>query len=229
MGELSLEVRAEVSEVDNSLSFGSGVPGFRVRRVNTGVRMREGHTLALAGDYRELTLNEKRGIPFLMDSPIIGPLFRRTEERKAESELVFLITPRFVSDVDPTCVPRYGPGQLTESPSDHEFYWNAYNEVPRCNDDCPVNDRFEDPANYGNYRDYPASLEEIKQRKPVETPAGDYAPAQMPEDGMSRNRQGGGMLRGQPIEQPVRYPLPDGGSFSSPVSGGGSPDWPQRN
>ena len=52
-GEMTLEVRAEVSEVDNTLSSTSGVPGFRVRRVNTGVRMRAGHTLALAGDYRE--------------------------------------------------------------------------------------------------------------------------------------------------------------------------------
>ncbi len=218
MGELSLEVRAEVSEVDNSLSFGSGVPGFRVRRVNTGVRMREGHTLALAGDYREELENEKRGIPFLMDSPIIGPLFRRTEERKSESELVFLITPRFVSDVDPTCVPAYGPGQLTESPSDHEFYWNGYNEVPRCNDDCPVNDRFEDPANYGKYRDYPASMEDIKQRRPVEN----QIPPQTPADDLSRSQQGGGLLRGQAIEQPVRYPLSNGGSFSSPIGGSGS-------
>ncbi|MEM9410225.1 MAG: pilus assembly protein N-terminal domain-containing protein, partial [Planctomycetota bacterium] len=47
-GELTLEVRAEVSDVDNSLAFGTGVPGFRVRRVNTGVRMKAGHTLALA-------------------------------------------------------------------------------------------------------------------------------------------------------------------------------------
>lgn len=145
-GELTLEVRAEVSEVDNSLSLGTGVPGFRVRRVNTGVRMREGHTLALAGDYQESTETEKRGIPFLMDSPIWGAMFRRTEETKLETELVFMITPRFISEVDPTQVPRLGPGQLTDSPSRRELYGRGYLEVPRCDDDCPVNDRFDDPT-----------------------------------------------------------------------------------
>ena len=35
-GELTLEVRAEVSEIASDLAGESGVPGFRVRRVNTG-------------------------------------------------------------------------------------------------------------------------------------------------------------------------------------------------
>lgn len=145
-GELTLEVRAEVSEVDSTLSLGTGVPGFRVRRVNTGVRMKEGHTLALAGDYQESNETQKRGIPFLMDSPIWGSLFRRTTDAKLETELVFMITPRFISEVDPTEVPRLGPGQLTESPSRNELYGRGYVEVPKCKDDCPTNNRFDDPA-----------------------------------------------------------------------------------
>ena len=160
-GELTLEVRAEVSEVDNSLSFGSGVPGFRVRRVNTGVRMKAGHTLALAGDYQEATESEKRGIPFLMDSPIWGPLFRRTTSTTSETELVFMITPQFISEVDPTQVPRVGPGQLTVSPSSIEQYVHGYLEVPRCNDDCPVSDRFNDPA--AGYQDYSNVLNQSQQ------------------------------------------------------------------
>ena len=149
-GELTLEVRAEVSEVDNSLSFGSGVPGFRVRRVNTGVRMKAGHTLALAGDYQESTESEKRGIPFLMDSPIWGSMFRRVTDTKSENELVFLITPRFISEVDPSQAPGIGPGQLTDTPSNHEFYFRGYMETPKCNDNCPTNDRFGDSNTQGN-------------------------------------------------------------------------------
>ena len=154
-GEITLEVRAEVSAVDGTLSFGSGVPGFRVRRVNTGVRMKEGHTLALAGDYQESSETAKRGIPFLMDSPIWGSLFRRVEDTQLETELVFMITPRFISEVDPTEVPRLGPGQLTESPSNNELYGRGYVEVPRCTDDCPTRNRFDDPAsqNSPSYHD----------------------------------------------------------------------------
>lgn len=145
-GEMTLEVRAEVSEVANDLSGDTGVPGFRVRRVNTGVRMKAGHTLALAGDFREETEAETSGIPHLMDNRILGPLFRATQETKTETELVFLITPKFVNAVGNECVPRLGPGQLTTSPSDVELYQNGYLEVPVCNEGCPVNDRFDDPS-----------------------------------------------------------------------------------
>jgi pilus assembly protein CpaC len=144
-GQLTLEVRAEVSEIANDLSGDSGVPGFRVRRVNTGVKMKAGHTLALAGDYREKVQTQIRGIPYLMDSPIFGPMFRQVTEERNETELVFLITPRFISEVESNRLPQFGPGQLTDPPSDHELYINGYTEVPRCSDDCPVNDRFDDP------------------------------------------------------------------------------------
>jgi pilus assembly protein CpaC len=156
-GELTLEVRAEVSEVAPDLTNDSGVPGFRVRRVNTGVRMRSGYTLALAGDYKERSEAEKKGIPHLMDSPFFGPAFRRTQDQGSETELVFLITPRFISEVDPCLVPRMGPGQLTDEPSAHEFYHNGYQEVPKCYDNCPTNDRFDDCAS----NQYPAYQQQL--------------------------------------------------------------------
>ena len=140
-GELTLEVRAEVSEVAPDLA-NNGIPGFRVRRVNTGVKMRAGHTLALAGDYREISSTENRGIPGIKHSPFLGPLFRTVSDEVNETELVFLITPRFVSDVEPSQLPVDRPGRLTTSPSNHELYVDGYTEVPRCNDDCPVNDSF---------------------------------------------------------------------------------------
>ncbi len=145
-GEMTLEVRAEVSEVANDLSGTTGVPGFRVRRVNTGVRMRAGHTLALAGDYREEVEAETSGFPALMDSKLLGPIFRATQETKTETELVFLITPKFIDEVGNDKIPRLGLGQMTTSPSDHELYFNGYQEVPRCVEGCPINDRFDDPS-----------------------------------------------------------------------------------
>ncbi len=145
-GEMTLEVRAEVSEVANDLAGDTGVPGFRVRRVNTGVRMKAGYTLALAGDFREETEAETSGIPHLMDNRILGPLFRSTQETKTETELVFLITPKFIDAVENQHLPRLGPGQMTTSPSDSELYLNGYAEVPRCVEGCPLSDRFDDPS-----------------------------------------------------------------------------------
>ena len=156
-GQLTLEVRAEVSEIANDLSGTSGVPGFRVRRVNTGVKMKAGHTLALAGDYREDSQSATRGVPKVMDTPILGSLFRKIEEDANETELVFLITPRFISEVEPHQVPARGPGQLTVNPSDRELFYNGHLEVPRCQDDCPVNNRFDDSYGFHNQQLMPAT------------------------------------------------------------------------
>ena len=149
-GELTLEVRAEVSEVAEDLANSAGTPGFRVRRVNTGVKMRAGHTLALAGDYRESHTGTKQGIPGLMHSPVLGPLFRTVNDTVDEVELVFMITPQFVSDVDPSVAPQLGPGQTTTPPSARQLYIDGYLEVPRCNDDCPVNNGYGTQAGFPN-------------------------------------------------------------------------------
>lgn len=138
-GAMTLEVRAEVSEPSDDLGRDTGLPGFRVSRVNTGVTMRTGHTLALAGHYREKNNNTARGLPKLMDIPGVGTVFRRVQDDFNETELLFLITPNFINDVEACMLPNQMPGQLTQSPSDRELYFNAHSEVPRCNDDCPVN------------------------------------------------------------------------------------------
>ena len=39
---------------------------------------------------------EKKGIPWLHELPLIGPLFGNTEKKKRKTELVVLITPRVV-------------------------------------------------------------------------------------------------------------------------------------
>jgi len=137
-GRMRLELRAEVSEVANDLSSGTGVPGFRVRRINTAVEMSAGNTLALAGDYREEQESQARGIPGLMSHPAIGTIFRRVQDTRNETELVFLVTPRFVSDVEPGMMTNQPPGRLTQSPSDTELYLKGYIEVPSCGDDCNI-------------------------------------------------------------------------------------------
>lgn len=142
-GRLTLEVRAEVSEIDNTISTEDGIPGFRVRRVNTAVDMPVGHTLALAGDYREEVETLKRGAPKLMDHPFWGAAFRRTEEVKTETELVFLLTPRFIDAVEAASLKQAPFGKNSKSPSDRELYANGHTEVPPCpGDGCQVNDGF---------------------------------------------------------------------------------------
>ncbi len=136
-GNIRLEVRPEVSEIDNSQAVqinGVTIPGLRTRWVDTAVEMRAGQTLALAGLIQSKVESENRGFPWLADLPWAGNLFRRVQENQNEIELLVLVRPELVSALDPHQVPPIGPGDSTTTPSDIDFYGRGYLEVPRC---CP--------------------------------------------------------------------------------------------
>lgn len=138
-GRIRLEVRPQVSEIDPTRSVtlnATTVPGLRTRWADTAVEMNAGQTLALAGLIQTQIESQNRGIPWLADLPWIGAAFRRVEEQNNEIELMIIVTPEFVSALDPHEVPPCGPGQTTTSPDDIDFYWRGYLEVPKDCDDC---------------------------------------------------------------------------------------------
>ncbi|MEX0938309.1 MAG: pilus assembly protein N-terminal domain-containing protein [Pirellulales bacterium] len=141
-GNIRLEVRPRVREVDDSLGAfldGTQVPGFRTREVDTAVEMKAGQTLALAGLIQSRTEASSRSVPFLGELPWIGAAFRRVEEEINEVELLILVRPEFVDALDPHEVPPGGPGLDTTSPSDHDLFFRGHIEVPRCclDGSCP--------------------------------------------------------------------------------------------
>lgn len=141
-GRIRLEVRPRVSEIDPTRSVTMNsitVPGLRVREVDTGVEMKAGQTLALAGLVETRVEAERRGVPFVSDVPYIGAAFRRVAERSNDVELLILVTPELVEAMDPEQVPPCGPGTQTASPSDWELYMKGYIEVPRCCETPSVN------------------------------------------------------------------------------------------
>ena len=134
-GMIKLEVRPEITEVDQSLRDPITLtPGFRSRRVDTAVEMRAGQTMALAGLLQTRVDSENTGLPWLADLPWFGVPFRRVQETVNEVELVIMVTPELVSPLEPHEIPGCGPGQSTGSPSDIDLFFRGYNEVPKC---CP--------------------------------------------------------------------------------------------
>lgn len=133
-GIIRLEVRPRVSEPDNTLSVvinGTNVPALKVREVETGVEMRAGQTLAIAGLVQNRLEASNRGLPFLSDLPWIGAAFGRRREQTNEIELLILVTPQLVEAMDPCDVPPGGPGLDTASPTDGQLYGRGHLEVPR--------------------------------------------------------------------------------------------------
>ncbi len=134
-GRVRLEVRPQVSEIDPARSVtinGTTVPGLRTRWVDTGVEMKAGQTLALAGLIQTQIESQNVGLPWLSDLPWLGAAFRRVREQNNEIELLILVTPEFVDALDADDVPPCGPGQLTASPNDTELYFRGYLETPTC-------------------------------------------------------------------------------------------------
>jgi pilus assembly protein CpaC len=132
-GSVRLEVRPRVSEVDPTLGTtinGTSVPGFRVREADTGVEMKFGQTLAIAGLLSQETEHSDRGVPYLMDVPYLGALFRRSHDKVNEIELLILVSPELVEALDPDQVPPCAPGMSSLSPDDCGEYFKGYREVP---------------------------------------------------------------------------------------------------
>ncbi len=132
-GNVRLEVRSEVSEVDDTRSVvisGITVPAIKTSFVDTGVEMKAGQTLVLAGLIQTRIDTIERGLPFLSDLPYIGAAFRSVKEDVSEVELLVMVTPEFAAGMDPHEVPQCGPGMETVSPTNNQLYWGGHLEVP---------------------------------------------------------------------------------------------------
>jgi pilus assembly protein CpaC len=132
-GRIRLEVRPRVSEIDRSLSVvlsGSVVPGFRTRQVDTGVEMRFGQTLAIAGLLQTRVEARKRGVIWLSDLPYLGAPFRRVEDTVNEIELLVMVRPELAEALNCDELPRCGPGESTISPTDWDLTMRAQLESP---------------------------------------------------------------------------------------------------
>ncbi|MEO1618083.1 MAG: pilus assembly protein N-terminal domain-containing protein [Planctomycetota bacterium] len=132
-GRIRLEVRPEVSEVDESRSLIVGetnVPGFSQRYVETAVELQAGQTFAIAGLLQSRTEGRVRSIPLLGELPVLGTLFRNIQEQRNDVELLITVTPELVDAMDPHQVPRGGPGLNSMSPNDRDLYLNGHLEVP---------------------------------------------------------------------------------------------------
>lgn len=136
---LKQTIVAEVSERDFSTAVtlnGTTVPGLTKRTLQTQAVMEFGQTLVIGGLITTRTTAETDKIPVLGELPGVGAAFRRTRYDMAETELLVLITPEYVSGMSPDQVPPGGPGRGTAPPVDRELYWDGVIEVPNYGEPC---------------------------------------------------------------------------------------------
>ncbi len=92
---IKLDLDTEVSALDSASGVGN-VSGFKTRSAKTVVEMRDGQSFAIAGLLQDDFDDSVGQVPWLGDVPILGTLFRSTEFRRRQTELVIIITPHLV-------------------------------------------------------------------------------------------------------------------------------------
>ena len=97
-GLVNMEIRQEVSNV-GAPSFGdTNSPSFTSRETETTVVVRNRESVLIGGIIDERVERSRNGVPFLMDVPVLGRLFRVEQDRRERTELVILITPYVIRD-----------------------------------------------------------------------------------------------------------------------------------
>jgi Flp pilus assembly secretin CpaC len=99
-GDIILTVTPEVSRPDFTNEV-EGVPSFVTRRASTSAKLRNDETLVIGGLMENDRTETVRGIPYLMNIPGIGYIFRDTQYSDSITELMVIVTPHLVAPLPP--------------------------------------------------------------------------------------------------------------------------------
>jgi general secretion pathway protein D len=99
-GLVTLEIAQEVSDAKSTTTGVGGTPTFTVRQAHTSLITADNQTVVLGGLIREDKTITQAGIPGLRKMPLIGPLFGSQGVSKQRTELIVLITPHIISNLE---------------------------------------------------------------------------------------------------------------------------------
>jgi type IV pilus assembly protein PilQ len=95
---ITMDLHPEISELSSQATVQGGVI-ISLQESDTRVIVRDGETAVIGGLIQEVETEIKNGIPVLKDVPVLGGLFRFSNDTKKKRELIIFVTPRIVGDV----------------------------------------------------------------------------------------------------------------------------------
>jgi type IV pilus assembly protein PilQ len=78
-------------------SFGAAIPDELSREAIANVLLRDGETLVIGGIMRDSRSSVEAGVPWIKDVPVLGWLFKQTNQRIDMNELMVFVTPRVIA------------------------------------------------------------------------------------------------------------------------------------
>ncbi len=94
---ITMDVHPEVSDLASQATVQGGII-INTTMADTRVMVNDGETAVIGGLIRSNESSTKRGIPILMDVPLLGNLFRSTSTTKQKRELLIFVTPKILGD-----------------------------------------------------------------------------------------------------------------------------------
>jgi pilus assembly protein CpaC len=101
-GTIRLQVAPEVSALDfaNEVTIdGFAEPAITTRKVNTEIELADGQSFVIGGLLDNTESETFKKIPFLGDIPVLGKLFQSTDQKRANTELIVIVTPEIVAPI----------------------------------------------------------------------------------------------------------------------------------
>ena len=100
-GEVMMTLNPTIEAIIDPGSLANNLaPTIAHREVSTTVTVPDGRTLVLSGLMRQDRTSTVRQVPFLGSIPILGWLFRRTTDGVEKTNLIILVTPHVIKDVE---------------------------------------------------------------------------------------------------------------------------------
>lgn len=123
---INLSLMAAVSGIDGTASTtqdGVPVQAFRRRETATTVELRDGESFAIAGLLEDDFRAAASQVPWLGDIPVLGALFRSSEYRREQTELVIIITAHLVTPTRGEVLAM--PTDRVRPPTERELFLNG--------------------------------------------------------------------------------------------------------
>jgi general secretion pathway protein D len=100
--DVGIKIALEVSNIASQVRTASGTVAYQVgtRNTATNLRLRDGETQVLAGLINSEDRRNANRVPGLSDLPTIGRMFSNNDDTVNKTEIVLLITPRIVRNVN---------------------------------------------------------------------------------------------------------------------------------
>jgi general secretion pathway protein D len=110
--DVSMKVSLEVSSIVDTITRATGTQTYRLgtRNTSTMLRVRDGETNILAGLIQKEDRRANTGIPVLNELPLLSKLFGTAQDSNTKTEIILLITPHIIRNLD---VPGVGLQEFT--------------------------------------------------------------------------------------------------------------------